>query len=83
MVNEELWEDVILHTSINRYGAVSYQSGTEQRWLAAGEDFELLHSVIEDNIFEYDEEDDSCEDIDWMRVQRDYEKTKSRRQHAS
>lgn len=57
---------------INNFGGVVVDSTFDKGFKAIGGDIWTLHSAIEDNVYQIDDDDESGEEIDWSGVMKTY-----------
>lgn len=69
--DERSFKQACDHVSVDEAGAVVYQSVFEREWKAAGGDFDRLLALIEDHLYE-DDDNDGDESIDWNAVEKEY-----------
>jgi hypothetical protein len=66
-----LFDDACDRVSVDGGGRIIYQSVFQREWEEAGGDFEHLLALVEDHLYE-DDDNDGDESIDWNAVEKEY-----------
>jgi hypothetical protein len=72
---KELWRDAPRNIDLDKDGDIHIESQFHEQWEEAGENWDLLLDMVEENIHLAEDSDD--EEIDWESVEQEYDRTKA------